>query len=79
MFRPRPRRSYDDLGLRPVRPASEDVGAWVAAILGFLFTLAVMFWPGGWNNEALRQMADNTTVVGKTDPSYPPPNPHLFQ
>ena len=79
MSRTRLRHSYDDPVLGPMRPPREDVGAWVAAILGFLFTLAVIFWPGGWNSRTPQQIADNATVVGKTDPNDPPPNPHLFQ
>lgn len=59
---------------RFVRPDKEDIGAWIAAVLGMLFTLAIMFWPGGWSGSTqMTRMASNTTVIAKTDPNQPPP------
>jgi hypothetical protein len=56
---------------RLLRPDKEDVGAWVAAILGVIFTLGLIFWPSGWSTPT--QTASNTTIVDKTDPNQPPP------
>jgi len=61
--------------LPPIPPDKEDVGAWIAAILGVLFTLGVISWPGNWSappREPTR-MAANTTTIAKTDPNQPPP------
>jgi hypothetical protein len=58
---------------RPKPPLSEDVGAWIAAVLGVIFTLGIMLWP--WNPPAPVQMASNTTTVEKTNIDEPPPKP----
>jgi hypothetical protein len=63
-YRMRPR-------LKPISPDRDDVGAWIAAILGVLFTLAVIFFPWRWSEP--QRMASNTTTVEKTNPNEPPP------
>jgi len=56
---------------RPIEPDQKDVAGWIAAVLGVLFTLGVMFWPGGWSQPT--RLAFNTTTVEKTNPTQPPP------
>ena len=63
------------LSLRLTPPEKEDVGAWVAAIVGVFFTLAVMFWAFSWNPPTrMASNQANTTTVEKTNPDQPPPH-----
>jgi hypothetical protein len=58
---------------RPKPPLSEDLGAWITAILGVIFTLAIMLWP--WTTSEPVRIASNTTTVEKTNLEEPPPKP----
>ena len=63
---------YDRRSLhRFVRPDKEDVGAWIAAIFGLIFTLALLFGYSVWREPI--KVASNTTTIEKTDPNQPPP------
>jgi hypothetical protein len=56
--------------LRPIQPEKPDLAGWIAAVLGVLFTLGIMLWPGGWSQPT--RLASNTTTVEKSSLTQPP-------
>jgi hypothetical protein len=56
---------------RPVAPDKEDIGAWIAAVFGLLFTLILLFGYSVWREPV--RVASNAITIEKTDPNQPPP------